>query len=108
MNRIGIKLLVRRSVEVGDKVCGWHGNKGVISRIVPKEDMPYLADGTIIDIVINPLSIPSRMNIGQILEVQLGLVSYGLGLEYKRFVDIYKKTGIRGCSWSLEVKSSRR
>ncbi len=91
INRIKIRLLVRRSIEVGDKVCGRHGNKGVISRIVPKEDMPYLADGTIIDIVINPLSIPSRMNIGQILEIQLGLVSYGLGLEYKRFVDVYDK-----------------
>ncbi len=91
INRIKIKLLVRRSIEVGDKVCGRHGNKGVISRIVPKEDMPYLADGTVIDIVINPLSIPSRMNIGQILEIQLGLVSHGLGLEYKRFVDIYNK-----------------
>ncbi len=92
INRIKIKLLVRRSIEVGDKVCGRHGNKGVISRIVPKEDMPYLADGTTIDIVINPLSIPSRMNVGQILEIQLGLVSYGLGLEYKHLVDIYKRT----------------
>ncbi len=86
---ITIRLLVKRSIKVGDKVCGRHGNKGVISRIVPKEDMPFMADGTPIDIVLSPLGIPSRMNIGQILEANLGLISYKLGLEFKQILDLY-------------------
>ncbi|PIM96279.1 DNA-directed RNA polymerase subunit beta [Candidatus Hodgkinia cicadicola] len=90
---IKIKLLVRRSIKVGDKICGRHGNKGVISRIVPKEDMPFMADGTPIDIVLNPLGVPSRMNIGQILEVDLGLISYKFGLEFKQILNLYNKTG---------------
>ena len=61
---INIRLLVRRLIKVGDKICGRHGTKGVISKIVPKEDMPFMADGTPIDIVLNPLGVPSRMNIG--------------------------------------------
>ncbi|PIM96953.1 DNA-directed RNA polymerase subunit beta [Candidatus Hodgkinia cicadicola] len=90
---IKIKLLVRRSIKVGDKICGRHGNKGVISRIVPKEDMPFMADGTPIDIVLNPLGVPSRMNIGQILEADLGLISYKFGLEFKQILNLYNKTG---------------
>ncbi|PIM96223.1 DNA-directed RNA polymerase subunit beta [Candidatus Hodgkinia cicadicola] len=89
---IKIKLFVKRSIKVGDKVCGRHGNKGVISRIVPKEDMPFMADGTPIDIILNPLGIPSRMNIGQILETNFGLVSYKLGLEFKDVLNMYNKT----------------
>ncbi|MCL2751375.1 MAG: DNA-directed RNA polymerase subunit beta [Firmicutes bacterium] len=82
----GVNKLVRvyiaqkRKVSVGDKMAGRHGNKGVISRIVPEEDMPFLADGTPIDIVLNPLGVPSRMNIGQVLEVHLGLVAKMLGI----------------------------
>ncbi len=89
---INIRLLVRRSIKVGDKICGRHGNKGVISKIVPKEDMPFMADGTPIDIVLNPLGVPSRMNIGQILEANFGLISYRLGLEFKQILDLYHQS----------------
>jgi DNA-directed RNA polymerase subunit beta len=68
---------------VGDKMAGRHGNKGVISKVLPVEDMPFLADGTPVDIVLNPLGVPSRMNIGQILETHLGYVGKHLGIEYK-------------------------
>ncbi len=70
----------KRKISVGDKMAGRHGNKGVISKIVPRYDMPYLPDGTPIDIVLNPLSVPSRMNLGQLLEVELGWASHELGI----------------------------
>ncbi|MFP3039955.1 MAG: hypothetical protein ACKESA_01715, partial [Candidatus Hodgkinia cicadicola] len=73
LESIRIKLLIRKSIQTGDKICGRHGNKGVISKVVPREDMPFMADGTPVDIVLNPLGVPSRMNIGQILEANLGL-----------------------------------
>ena len=69
----------KRKVQVGDKMAGRHGNKGVISRVLPQADMPFLADGTPLQIVLNPLGVPSRMNIGQVLEVHLGLVCKQLG-----------------------------
>lgn len=81
----GVNKLVRvyiaqkRKISVGDKMAGRHGNKGVISRILPQEDMPFMADGTPLQIVLNPLGVPSRMNIGQVLEVHLGLVAKALG-----------------------------
>ncbi len=89
LDRIVIKLLTKRSVKVGDKICGRYGNKGVISKMVPKEDMPFMADGTVIDVIFNPLSIPSRMNVGQILESHLGLISYKMGLEFKKLLQTY-------------------
>ncbi len=89
---IKVKLLVKKSIKVGDKICGRHGNKGVISMIVPKEDMPFMADGTPIDIILNPLGVPSRMNLGQILEANFGLISYKLGLEFKHVLNMYNKT----------------
>ncbi len=73
----------KRKLMVGDKMAGRHGNKGVISKVLPVEDMPFLADGTPVDIVLNPLGVPSRMNIGQILETHLGYVGRHLGVEYK-------------------------
>lgn len=73
----------KRKLMVGDKMAGRHGNKGVISKVLPAEDMPFLADGTPVDIVLNPLGVPSRMNIGQILETHLGYVGLHLGVEYK-------------------------
>jgi DNA-directed RNA polymerase subunit beta len=73
----------RRKIAVGDKVAGRHGNKGVIARIVPEEDMPYLPDGTAVDIILNPLGVPSRMNVGQILETHLGWCASMLGFEAK-------------------------
>jgi DNA-directed RNA polymerase subunit beta len=76
---VKVFVAVKRKLQPGDKMAGRHGNKGVISRIVPCEDMPYLEDGTPIDIVLNPLGVPSRMNVGQILETHLGWASAGLG-----------------------------
>ena len=76
---VRVYIAQRRKISVGDKMAGRHGNKGVISRILPEEDMPYLPDGTPLDIVLNPLGVPSRMNIGQVLEVHLGLAARKLG-----------------------------
>ena len=72
-------IATKRKINVGDKMCGRHGNKGVISKILPEEDMPYLPDGTPVEIVLNPLGVPSRMNLGQVLEVHLGLAAKKLG-----------------------------
>ena len=105
---VKVYLAVKRRVQPGDKMAGRHGNKGVISTIVPVEDMPYMEDGTPVDIVLNPLGVPSRMNIGQILETHLGWAAKGLGLKIGRMLDdepqgaremrefldeIYNKTG---------------
>ncbi|MBR3927766.1 MAG: DNA-directed RNA polymerase subunit beta [Clostridia bacterium] len=76
---VRVYIAQRRKISVGDKMAGRHGNKGVVSRILPEEDMPFLADGTPLDIVLNPLGVPSRMNIGQVLEVHLGLAARALG-----------------------------
>ena len=76
---VRVYVATKRKISVGDKMCGRHGNKGVISRILPREDMPYLPDGTPIEIVLNPLGVPSRMNLGQVLEVHLGLAAKKLG-----------------------------
>ncbi len=81
----GVNMVVRvyiaqkRKISVGDKMAGRHGNKGVVSRVLPQEDMPFLEDGTPLDIVLNPLGVPSRMNIGQVLEVHLGFAAKKLG-----------------------------
>ncbi len=76
---VKIYLAIKRKLSVGDKMAGRHGNKGVISRILPEEDMPYMADGIPVDIVLNPLGVPSRMNVGQVLETHLGWAAHGLG-----------------------------
>ncbi len=76
---IRVYIATKRKISVGDKMCGRHGNKGVVSRIMPREDMPYLPDGTPVEIVLNPLGVPSRMNLGQVLEVHLGLAAKKLG-----------------------------
>jgi DNA-directed RNA polymerase subunit beta len=73
-------IAIKRKLSVGDKMAGRHGNKGVLSRILPEEDMPYLEDGTPVDVVLNPLGVPSRMNVGQILEAHLGWASKGMGV----------------------------
>ena len=70
---VKVFVAIKRKLQVGDKMAGRHGNKGVISRILPEEDMPYLEDGTPVDVVLNPLGVPSRMNVGQILEAHIGL-----------------------------------
>src|SRR5690606_9306306 len=82
----GVNQLVRvyiaqkRKISVGDKMAGRHGNKGVIARIMPEEDMPFLPDGTPVEIILNPLGVPSRMNIGQVLETHLGMAAKMLGI----------------------------
>jgi len=87
LKMVKVYLAVKRRVQPGDKMAGRHGNKGVVSTIVPVEDMPYLADGTPVDIVLNPLGVPSRMNIGQILETHLGWAAKGLGLKIGRMLE---------------------
>ena len=82
MKLVKVFVAVKRQLAPGDKMAGRHGNKGVISRIIPVEDMPYMEDGTPVDIVLNPLGVPSRMNVGQILETHLGAASVDLGKKF--------------------------
>jgi len=84
---VKVYIAIKRKLSVGDKMAGRHGNKGVLSRILPIEDMPYMADGTPVEIVLNPLGVPSRMNVGQILETHLGLAARGLGLQIQEQLD---------------------
>ncbi|MDB5644752.1 MAG: rpoB, partial [Methylobacterium sp.] len=89
MKMVKVFVAVKRKIQPGDKMAGRHGNKGVVSRIVPIEDMPFLEDGTHADIVLNPLGVPSRMNVGQILETHLGWAAAGLGRKVGQAVDAY-------------------
>jgi DNA-directed RNA polymerase subunit beta len=89
MKMVKVFVAVKRKIQPGDKMAGRHGNKGVVSKIVPLEDMPFLADGTAVDIVLNPLGVPSRMNVGQILETHLGWACAGLGIKIGNAVDLY-------------------
>jgi DNA-directed RNA polymerase subunit beta len=79
---VKVYVAMKRKLSVGDKMAGRHGNKGVIARILPEEDMPYLPDGSAVEIVLNPLGVPSRMNVGQILETHLGWAAKTLGLHF--------------------------
>ncbi len=101
---VKVHIAMKRKIQVGDKMAGRHGNKGVVSRVLPEEDMPYLPDGTPVDIVLNPLGVPSRMNVGQILETHLGWAAKALGLHVsspvfdgaseKEIKDLLKKGGL--------------
>ena len=91
MKMVKVFVAVKRKIQPGDKMAGRHGNKGVVSRIMPIEDMPFLEDGTPVDIVLNPLGVPSRMNVGQILETHLGWAASGLGKLIGEAIDVYKK-----------------
>lgn len=84
---VKVYLAIKRRLSVGDKMAGRHGNKGVVSKIVPEESMPYLEDGTPVDIILNPLGVPSRMNVGQILETHLGWAAHELGVQISTMVD---------------------
>jgi DNA-directed RNA polymerase subunit beta len=84
---------VKRKLQPGDKMAGRHGNKGVISKIVPIEDMPFLDDGTHVDIVLNPLGVPSRMNVGQILETHLGWACAGIGRQIRAALETFERDG---------------
>ena len=90
---VKVFVAVKRRLQTGDKMAGRHGNKGVVSKIVPVEDMPFLEDGTPVDILLNPLGVPSRMNIGQILETHLGWAAYGLGQQISKSLDLARKEG---------------
>ena len=94
LKMVKVYVATRKTLQVGDKMAGRHGNKGVISRVSPVEDMPYLADGTPVDIVLNPLGVPSRMNIGQVLEVHLGWAAKGLGYKIGNLLDQHQKNTI--------------
>ncbi|CAN90567.1 MULTISPECIES: DNA-directed RNA polymerase subunit beta [Sorangium] len=84
---VKVYIAIKRKLQVGDKMAGRHGNKGVISRILPEEDMPYLQDGRPVDLVLNPLGVPSRMNVGQILEIHLGWGAFELGNQLQRMIE---------------------
>jgi len=90
---VKVFVAVKRRLQAGDKMAGRHGNKGVISKIVPIEDMPFLEDGTPVDVLLNPLGVPSRMNIGQILETHLGWAAYGIGRQISKSLDLARKEG---------------
>ncbi|GGA88067.1 DNA-directed RNA polymerase subunit beta [Arenimonas soli] len=91
LKMVKVFLAVKRRIQPGDKMAGRHGNKGVVSTIVPVQDMPYMADGQTVDIVLNPLGVPSRMNIGQVLEVHLGWAAKGLGQKIQRMLEAQEK-----------------
>lgn len=93
MKMVKVFVAVKRKIQPGDKMAGRHGNKGVVSRILPIEDMPFLEDGTHADIVLNPLGVPSRMNVGQILETHLGWACAGLGKQVGKLLETYQKSG---------------
>lgn len=91
LKTVKVFVAIKKRIQPGDKMAGRHGNKGVVSRVLPVEDMPYMEDGTPVDVCLNPLGIPSRMNIGQILEAHLGLASYGLGKRIEETLEQTKK-----------------
>ncbi len=93
MKMVKVFVAVKRKLQPGDKMAGRHGNKGVVSRVVPVEDMPFLEDGTPVDLVLNPLGVPSRMNVGQILETHLGWACARLGQQIGELVEEYRRTG---------------
>ena len=95
MKMVKVFVAVKRKLQPGDKMAGRHGNKGVISKILPVEDMPHLADGTPVDVVLNPLGVPSRMNVGQIFETHLGWACAGLGKQITRLVEDWQAGGQR-------------
>jgi DNA-directed RNA polymerase subunit beta len=93
LKMVKVFVAVKRKLQPGDKMAGRHGNKGVISRILPAEDMPFLADGTPVDIVLNPLGVPSRMNVGQIFETHLGWAARGLGQQITEALNTWRESG---------------
>jgi DNA-directed RNA polymerase subunit beta len=93
MKMVKVFVAVKRKLQPGDKMAGRHGNKGVISKVVPMEDMPFLADGTPVDFCLNPLGVPSRMNVGQILETHMGWAARGLGVNVDEALQEYRRSG---------------
>ena len=118
IKQVKVFIASKRKLSVGDKMAGRHGNKGVVAKIVPEEDMPYLSDGTPVDIVLNPLGVPSRMNVGQVLETHLGVAAKALGFKVatpvfdgipeSRIREYLKEAGEKeGFSWIQESGKSR-
>lgn len=92
---VKVYVAIKRKIAVGDKMAGRHGNKGVVSRVLPMEDMPYTEEGTPVQVVLNPLGVPSRMNVGQILESHLGRAAYGLGVRVQKLLDNWNETELK-------------
>ena len=92
---VKVYVAMKRTLSVGDKMAGRHGNKGVLSRILPQEDLPYFADGTPVDMILNPLGVPSRMNVGQVLEIHLGNAAKGLGNQIRTLLDAKRADDLR-------------
>ncbi|MFO7965391.1 MAG: DNA-directed RNA polymerase subunit beta [Desulfobacterales bacterium] len=92
---VKVYVAMKRKLSVGDKMAGRHGNKGVVSRILPQEDLPYFEDGTPVDMILNPLGVPSRMNVGQVLEIHLGLTAKGLGDQINQLIEAHKNDELR-------------
>ncbi len=109
LKMVKVYLAVKKCIQPGDKMAGRHGNKGVISQIVPIEDMPYMADGTPVDILLNPLGVPSRMNVGQVLETHLGWAAKGLGIKIGKMLEAQAKAAeIRGFLDKIYNSSGRK
>ena len=104
MKMVKVFIAVKRKLQPGDKMAGRHGNKGVVSRVVPVEDMPFLEDGTSVDLVLNPLGVPSRMNVGQILETHLGWACANLGRQVGELVDEYRHRSARRSELEAKLK----
>ncbi len=105
MKMVKVFVAVKRKLQPGDKMAGRHGNKGVVSRVVPAEDMPFLEDGTPVDLVLNPLGVPSRMNVGQILETHLGWACASLGKQVGELVEEYRHRGARRSELEEKLKA---
>ena len=107
---VHIYIAQKRKIQVGDKVAGRHGNKGIVSKILPRQDMPYLQDGTPIDMVLSPLGVPSRMNVGQIFECLLGLAGSFLKKHFRitPFDERYEREASRNLVFSELYKASKK
>ena len=103
---VKVYIAIKRKLQVGDKMAGRHGNKGVVSRIMPIESMPYLEDGTPVDVVLNPLGVPSRMNVGQVLETHLGWAARGMGVRIQSMIEEKQREILGDIKSALEIEGS--
>jgi len=108
MKMVKVFVAVKRKLQPGDKMAGRHGNKGVISKVVPMEDMPFLEDGTPVDFCLNPLGVPSRMNVGQVLETHMGAAAKGIGQKINKMIKDKAKADELRQKYQGSVKSRMR